>query len=215
VSHNDRVDLTLEVRPAESGGIEIAGRRGDLQIKKTVQGNGAFALELTSGHDRVAVAVNPQGTTVTRGKVAATLTRANPSEDEADRIRRALSDSKAVLQFRSVAAALIDAEDRSSAALAVIMADAVVGGLTGDVGAARRTARHLARPERARQRPVGMALDCYALMEQRFVEAWNDLYLCVGSVYGSFLYERLCGARWILQAESYWFGFMSCSGFNR
>ena len=106
----------------------------------------------------------------------------------------------------------LKSNDRSPAALAVIMADAAVGLLTGDVGAGRRAAKSLARGTLAGLRPAAMKTDCYESMESRFYYAWNDYAQCLVDVMWSSFYQSLCGWRWLLQVESYWFGFLTCSG---
>jgi hypothetical protein len=214
VTRNQAADVTFEVRPAASGGVEVAATRGDLQVTKTVQSTGEFVLTLTNARDTVAISVSGQGTTVTRGKSTVALRRNDASPDTDDKARRLLADSRAVLAYRSLAAALIDAEDRSPASMALIVGDAVVGMLTGDVGAARRIAKFLAHRAADNRRPVGMAIDCFTLMEQRMVEAWVDYWSCYGSLYPYSLIFDACGYRWVLQVESYWFSFISCSGFS-
>jgi hypothetical protein len=213
VTRNERADVTFEVRPSPDGGVELSAESGALHVRKTVQSTGEFVLELSTGTDKVTIAMTGQGTIVSRGKTSVEQRRSGGTTDAADRIRRLLADSKSVVQFRGVAAALLDAEDRSPAAIAFIVADAVVGLMTGDVGAPRRAAKFLAHSD-GRQRPVAMAIDCFYLMEQRMVEAWTDYLSCWGSVWPSAFYQELCAARWVIQVESYWFGFISCSGFS-
>ena len=214
VTRNERADVTFEVRPSETGGVEVSGRSGDLTITKTVQSTGEFVLEVATGRDKVSIAVTGQGTTVIRGKNTVRIPRGGASGDNEGKARRLLADSGGVLQLRGLAATLLDADDRSPSSLAVIMADATVGMLTGDVGAPRRTAQFLAHRANGNARPAAMALDCFSLMETRMVEAFSDYVGCYDSVYGNPLFTNLCGYRWIVQVESYWFGFISCTGFS-
>ena len=106
------------------------------------------------------------------------------------------------------------ADEWSAAAVAVIVADGTVGVLTGDVGAPGRGAQHLSRRGRARSRPAALAVDCFYLMETRFVTAWDDYVSCYYAVQDNPIYANLCAWRWTLQVESYWFSFISCSGFS-
>lgn len=214
VTRNDRADVTFEIRPASAGGVEVRARRGDLLITKTVQPTGDSVLELGDGHETVTVAVSAQGTRVTRNGATAMLGRTTPDNGAEARVRRLLAESSVVVRFRAAAAALLEANDASAPAVALLIADATVGMLTGDVGAPRRMAEHLARRGRSRVRPAGMALDCYTVMEQRMVEAYDDFGSCwYSTAYNSF-YQSLCSWRWTLQVESYWFSFISCTGFN-
>ena len=214
VTRNERADVTFELRPTESGGIEVSGRRGDLTITKTVQSTGEFVLEVATGRERVSIAVTGQGTTVVRGKDNVRIPRGGESGENEGKARRLLADSGGVLQLRGLAATLLEADDRSPSSLAMIMADATVGMLTGDVGAPRRIAQFLSHRANGNARPAAMALDCYSLMETRMVEAFSDYVGCYGSVYGNPIFMNLCGYRWIVQVESYWFGFISCTGFS-
>jgi hypothetical protein len=176
VTRNDRADVTFELRPAAGGGVEVSARSGDLQVTKTVQENGEFVLTLTTPRDAITISVSGQGTGVTRGRTSIVLPRTAASPEAKDRIRRLMAESRAVVRFREVAAALINAEDRSPASLAVIMADATVGLLAGDPGAPRRIAEYLAHGRSANARPAGLAVDCFAVMETRMVEAWGDYW---------------------------------------
>lgn len=214
VSRNEKADVTLELRPSANGGVEVSGQSGDLRITKTVQSNGEFVLELANSHDTVSIAVTGQGTTVLRGRTSVRIPRGASVGQSEEKARKLLAESGAVLQLRGLAATLLEAEDRSASSLALIMADATVGMLTGDVGAPRRIARFLAHRVNGNARPASMVLDCFALMETRMVEAFSDYVGCYDSVYPNSLFTNLCGYRWVIQVESYWFGFISCTGFS-
>jgi hypothetical protein len=214
VTRNDRADITFEIRPASAGGVEVRGRRGDLLMKKTVQPTGDSVLELADGHETVTVAISAQGTRVTRKGTTVMLGRATPDDAAEARVRRLLAESSVVVRFRAATAALLEANDVTAPAVAMLIADATVGMLTGDVGAPRRIAEHLARRGRSSVRQAGMALDCYTVMEQRMVEAYDDFGSCYYSTAYNSFYQSLCSWRWTLQVESYWFSFISCTGFN-
>ena len=215
VTRNDRADVTFELLPATSGsGVSIVARSGDLVATKTVQSTGAFVLELTSSRDRVSIAATAQGATVTRAGRSVVLRRDDQSDEATAHVRRMLADSEATVRFRGVAARLMEGEDRSHAALALILADATVGLLAGDVGAPRRAARYLVERRLRNVREAGMALDCYTVMETRMVEAWNDYGSCYYSTAYNTFYQYLCSWRWTIQVESDWFNFLSCTGFN-
>jgi hypothetical protein len=215
VFRNDRADVTFELAPASTGeGITVSGRRGDLEVTKTVQASGEFVLGLATARDRVAIAVTGRGATVTRGRTTILLPRSEPSEGQAIRIRRLLADSEAVVQYRALTASLMETDDRSHPGLALIMSDATVGLLGGDVGAPGRIARLLGQRRNANARRAGMAVDCFTTMETRMMEAWNDYGSCYYSTAYNSFYQSMCSWRWTLQVESYWFNFIGCSGFN-
>lgn len=214
VTRNDRADVTFEVRPAASGAIDLIARRGDLEVTKRVQPNGEFTLEIAAGKDRVAIGASGRGSSVSRGKTRVSLPRAGETEVVSTGARRLLAESNAVVKFRALTAALLADEDRSPAATAMIVADAAIGVLSGDVGAPGRAAQYLGRKGRGPGRRAALAVDCFALMETRFVEAWNDYANCWASTIANPIYQNLCAWRWTLQVESYWFSFISCSGFS-
>jgi len=214
VTRNEKVDATFEVRPSAAGGIEVSMTSGDLRVTKTVQGNGEFSLEVTSPRDTVSVLVNGQATQASRGRDKVRLPRAGGQEADEARVRRMMADSDSVVRFRRLAAGLLDSEDRSPAGLAIIMADATLGMMSGDVGAPRRVAKFLAHGGASKGRPASMAIDCFYTMEDRMMEAFNDYGACYSSVWPNPLLENMCGYRWLLQVESYWFSFITCSGFN-
>lgn len=214
ITRNDKADVTFELRQADKGGVEVTGASGDLLLKKTVQANGEFVLELSTPRDAVAFAVNGHETSAARGKTRVRMPRTAAGATEEVKARRLLADSEAVLKLRGLAAALIEADDRSPSSLSVIMADALVGALTGDVGAPRRIAKFLARNPGAGARPAAMAVDCFTVMETRMTEAFTDYAACWTSVSYFPYFQQACAVRWIVQAESYWFSFISCTGFN-
>jgi len=214
VSRNERANVTFEVRPAADGAVEVTGRSVGLDVKKTVHSNGDFVLELSAGTDKVTVAMNGQGPSISRGGKTIDLQRNATGSEQADAARRLLADSGALPRFRAINAALIEANDRSTASLAFILSDAVVGLLAGDVGAPRRIAQFLAQRGLSKIRNAAMAVDCFTTMETRFMEAWTDYQACIVSTLGWSIYQDMCAWRWVVQSESYWFSFIACSGFN-
>lgn len=217
VTRNEKADVTFEVRPAPDGGTQVSATGGGVQVTKTIQATGEFVLQLKAGTDTVSIAVGGRGTTVNRGRQRIDLPRNVDAPGRRPAVRRLLAESDAVVRARAVADALMVANDRSPAAMGLILADAVLGVLSGDVGAPRRIAEFMARGGTKNLRPAGMAIDCFTLMEQRMVEAWNDYVSCwmsVGSLIFSDYLQEACALRWVVQAESYWFSFISCTGFN-
>ena len=217
VTRNEKADVTFEVRPAADGGTQVTATSSGVQVTKTVQATGEFVLQLKAGSDTVSIAVNGRGTTVNRGRQRVDLPRNVDAPGRRPAARRLLAESDAVVRARGVADALMMANDRSPAAMGLILADAVLGVLSGDVGAPRCIAEFMARGGAKKLRPAGMAIDCFTLMEQRMVEAWNDYVSCwmsVGSLIFSDYLQEACALRWVVQAESYWFSFISCTGFN-
>ena len=211
VTRNDRADLTFEVRPAPSGALAIHAAGGELTVRKTVLQGGSWTLELQARNDRVSVSVSEQVINVLRDKTSVAVQLGAPSDERLLAVRRLLADSGAVTLFRGASAAIEASEDDAPASVAVLMADAVVGLLTGDVGAPRRIARHVARHTLSRERRIGMGTDCYAVWEQRVMAAWTDYTNCIMEVNPWAMLQIACAARWSLMVESYWWAFIACS----
>jgi hypothetical protein len=96
----------------------------------------------------------------------------------------------------------------------MLIADAAVGQLTGDVGAVRRAARFLAHAGDSNRRPAALLPECFQTMDSDMIFALDDYASCLGSVWGNVLWEDLCAWRWVVEVESVWFQFIGCSGFG-
>ncbi len=211
VTRHDGADATFELRPTDDGSVAMVGSSGGLQISKRVTSDGAFALDLSTGTDSVTIAASGQGTTVARNGTTISIPRTAASDDRPAQVHRLLAGSPAVMQLRRLGAALTDAEDRSAPGLAMVIADAAVGQLTGDVGAVRRAARYLAHNGGSNTRPASLLPDCFQSMEGDMMFALNDYAACLGSVWGNMFWEDLCAWRWVIEVESVWFTFIGCS----
>jgi hypothetical protein len=209
---NERADITFTTTALREGTLQVDAQGGGLLFRKKVLPNGTYTLTLQAGRDTVALAFEEHTIRVTRGRKTVALTLAKASDDDLDGAQRLLADSRAARLLRRAAVNLQDFEDDSAEAAALLMADAVVGVLTGDGNAPARVARHLSRRFGGRLRPAGMQVDCYTIWEQRVYAAYLDLESCESSFSVWDPTRYLCAARFLLQAESYWFSFISCSG---
>lgn len=210
----EKADITFSVTTTLDGAVQVEGRGGDLVFRKKVYENGGFTLEMEAPRDKVAISFAEHSIRLTRDRKTLTITPATASDEELDKVRRLLADSRAARLIRVAAAAVQDSEDDSASSAALLIGDALVGMLTGDAGAPGRIARHLARRARSRVRPVSFQIDCYNTWEQRVFRAsyeWED---CVRDFSVWNPTRNLCAVRWILQVESYWFSFMTCSGWS-
>jgi hypothetical protein len=211
---NDRADLTFSTTPMRDGTIQVDAQGGDLVLRKKIGPDGSFSLVLQTPRDRLSLSFQEHTITVTRGRNTVSLTPASTSDDDLDRVHRLLADSRAARLLRMAAAELQASEDDSAESSAVVMADAVIGMLSGDAGAPLRVGRHLSRRVRATVRPAGMQTDCYGTWERRVYFAYMDLESCERSFSVWNPTRYLCAARYILMAESYWFSMISCTGFQ-
>jgi hypothetical protein len=210
VRHFDKANLAVSAGLASDGSIQIEATGGDLGFRKRVQSDGRYTVELETPGDKVTLGVTESSIAVTRGRKTVTL-RADASQGQFDDLRKMLADSRAIDLLRSTGAEFEASGEESAASTPIVLVDALVGSLTGDVGASRRAARTLSKRARAQLRPVGRPNTCYYQWEQSIIFAYMELEQCFFS--GSF-FPMWCNLRWTIQAESAWFGFIACSGFG-
>jgi hypothetical protein len=208
VRHYQKPNLTFNASTTVEGEVLLEGAGVDFGFRKKVQSSGRYSLDLEAGRDKVALRVTESEITISRGGQVIIVTPDAP-EAVADSVRRLLADSAAVRKLRSAGAVFEADEDDSPAASAVLLSDAVVGALAGDVGAPRRVARLLSKRARAMSRSAGQRPpSCYYQWEQSMMWVWMDFEECAVL----WNYGGWCTARWTLQTESAWFSFLSCSG---
>jgi hypothetical protein len=210
VRHFDRANITVSAGTTVDGAIQVEAAGGDLSFRKRVQADGRYTMEIEAPRDKVSIGVTENAITVTRGRKTITITP-EASQRQADDLRRMLADSRAIDLLRNAGAELEASGDDSAASTPVVLADALVGTLTGDVGASRRAARRLSEKARAQLRPVGRPNTCYYQWEQTILFAYMELEECV---IVSGIWPVWCHVRWTMQAESAWFSLISCSGFG-
>ncbi len=213
VRHVPHAELTLAGRFSQDGAFEIEARGGNLVLQKRSLPAGGFALDLTAPKDSVSIAFSDSGVTVTRNKRRRAVSLSADSLEELDGIRQLLAGSAAVRLTRTAAAAVQESEDDSLASTSLLIADALVGLLTGDDGAAARTSKHLSRHARAGIRRIATP-DCYTIWEGRVVRSGYEWESCARAFSVWNPVRNLCAFRWVLAVESYWFSFLSCSGLN-
>jgi hypothetical protein len=211
----EKADITLRSYPARDGSVEVEARGGDLQFRKSIRANGSYALTLQAPHDTIVIAVEEHTISITRDKKTVALSLGSATDEDFDKAQKMLADSRAARLMRAAAANVQDSGDDSPESASFILADAVVGMLTGDGAAPIRAARHLTRHVRANLRPAMLQVDCYTTWESRISAAYNDFAACIDdfAIWNPTRY--LCATRWLLQAESYWFSFITCSGFSQ
>jgi hypothetical protein len=207
-------DLTFEATTTVDGGIQVEARGGDLVFRKKVLPNGSFVLELNGRGDSVVISFNQDTITVGRNRRQLTIAVGSNLDERLSAAQRLLAGSKSAGLLRLAAAAVQDAEEDSAAAASLLVGDAVIGMLTGDIGAPARAGRYLARHARARVRQAAMQTDCYYSWENAVLRASYEWESCATSFSVWNPTRHLCAFRWMLQVESYWFTFLSCTGFS-
>jgi hypothetical protein len=213
VRHVEAAEITFHGSPTADGGIQIEGRGGDLVFRKRSHATGRLTIDLEAPGDRVGIALTEHAVTISRRGRRITIPLSGGSDRDLDNARVLLAGSSAVRLARVAAAAVQDAEDDSASSASLLMADALVGMLTGDSGAPGRVARHLSRHARTGIRRAATT-DCYLEWEGRVLRSSFEWESCARSFSVWNPTRNLCAFRWLLQVESYWFTFISCTGFN-
>lgn len=197
------------------GRVQVEGRLGDLSFRKSVDHVGRVAVDLEAARDTLHLEMDERGISLTRDRETVRLLPGSSSEAEFDAARRMLGGSQAAGLLRAAAARVMEMDDDAADSVAVLMVDAVVGMLSGDVGAPGRLAKHLPRHALERTRRAAVVLsNCYTTWEQNTLIAsyeWEDCALSF-SIWDPI--RHVCAFRWALQVESYWFSFLTCSGLS-
>jgi hypothetical protein len=213
VRHLDRAEITFHASLTQDGAVQVEGRGAEFVFRKKSRPNGHFTLDLEGPDDKVGISLAEDSATITRGRRRVTLLLRALSERDLDEARVLLAGSSAVRLARVAAAAVQDSEDDSAAAVSLLISDALVGMLSGDAGAPGRIARHLARHGRAGIRRAATT-DCYGDWERKVLAASYEWESCASAFSVWNPIRNVCAFRWTLQVESYWFSFLSCTGFN-
>lgn len=207
----EKLDLTIGAGATADGAIQIEARTGDLGFRKKLQSDGRYTLDLEVPGDRISIGVTENGVTVERSGTTIAVSPEMSQSQLAD-VRRMFADSRAIDLLRAAGADIEASEEDSAAVVPLVLADSLVGTLTGDVGAARRAARLLSRRARAQFRPVQTRPNtCYQQWQNAVLWAYMDWEECV------FLWDwwfGWCSLRWSMEVDSAWFQFITCSGFG-
>jgi hypothetical protein len=203
----------LTVRLASDGTGVLEARVGELEIRKAVQPNGHHVLALQMRNDQVTITANGAVVEVRRGDEAATLDLFGTTEDAFLQTRKVLAGSRAIRAFRTLVMNLDPASEETPATAALMVSDALVGFLDGDVGAVERLGRRFVEKRAARIRPASLfkGPGCFEIYEAEVLRAWKDYQDCRDSFAWWNPLKEGCTLRWLLWAESAWFSFLGCS----
>jgi hypothetical protein len=195
---------------APDGSAYLHAVAGDLDVMKQVSRTGANTLRLRRGDDSVEFRVDHAGVTVSRGGQSVQLLAETAGETELAAVRVLLAGSRSVRALRLLGTTLGTGAMRSPGGLALVLADAVVGLLDGDVTAVQRLAERLGG-RRPAVRLAAAGGGCYETWEGEAVGAWDDYWDCMITHVDSGLWRDLCSFRWVMWAESAWFSFLKCA----
>ncbi len=217
--HQDaRSGATFFFSSTADGAARMTVIGGELQIEKIVYADGRFRVALQAGDDLVSIAGMPGIVKVQRGKERGrSLDVGRASEDEWLQTKVVLAGSRAVRLFRALADSLENGTLQTPAGTAVLMTDALLGLLDGDVGAVHRLGERLRAARQAKIRPAALGqaefLMCYYKFAWAADEALDTYYDCAKNYYNWDPRQLGCSFQWVLMAESAWWQFIGCSTF--
>lgn len=214
--------LTAGVTAGLDGSLNVVATAGDLTVRKNVQADGRFVVEIARGNgDTIEIAGDAVGLRVRSGREAAVALQADRGagfEERARHVRTWLARSEAVQRLRQITTALDLQDAATPEALSLRVTGALVAELSGDAAAAQRfsravTAKLAQRLRRAQSGGSGYQMTCWDTYSRMVNQAANQLESCIASfaVYNPM--RQVCAAVWVLQVESAWFQFLSCSSF--
>jgi len=207
-------EMAYAVVRMPDGGIRFSGSRTDLEFQKTSYADGHFAFEIASGRDRVSIRLNAFALAVTRaGRTVSSASNAL-SPETFSIVRAMLAGSPAIAQYRRLAAGLTARHDQSPQAYGVLLGATVIAWLGGDDGAPARFAHDASSR-------LGVAFrvrrgDCWAEYEANLMNAESDMNACFAgaalqsSSFWQWAYAAGCSTEYLVRADGYWFGYLSC-----
>lgn len=207
-------EVAYSVERMPDGGIRFSGKTTELAFHKTSYGDGHFAFEIESGHDRVTIRLNAFALVVARaGRTVSSATNTLTPETLSS-VRAMLAGSPALAQYRGLAAGLAARHDQSPQAYGVLLGATVIAWLGGDAGAPARFARDAGNR-------MGVVFrvrrgDCWADYEANLMNAESDMNACFAgaalqtSSFWQWAYAAGCSTEYLIRADGYWFGYLSC-----
>lgn len=212
--HDTELGLTTQTAAASDGALVVTAQAAGLTIDKRVYSDGRFDVRIATGKaDHVVIAADAEGIRVAAAH--GETIRLDPSGDteyepRLRRVRGWLAASAAVGQFRQLVDALDRRGGRDPEALSLRATGALVAELLGDPGAARRFGERVAGGA-AYRKVQQYTYSCFDIYQRLVLQASYQLESCIASfaVYNPL--RQVCAAVWVLQVESAWFQFLSCS----
>ncbi len=216
-----RTDASFFFSLAADGGIRVTARAGELEVDKVVYRDGRSVVVLKAGADRVSVAVNVVTVEVERGDEQRRLDVLKAGDEEWLQVRVMLAGSKALRLFRALASSFDPSTLKTPAGAAVVLSDAVLGYLDGDLGAISRLTRQMRAAVQARIKPVRLTSggqesekDCWHTYEGETMHAMDDYDSCMAMFKWYDPRRAACLTVWTLQAEVAWAELISCAGLH-
>jgi hypothetical protein len=211
--------IPFEVVRHPDGGIEILVHGPGVEFRKTSYQGGRFVMQIATEDDRLGIAAGDEAITVSRNRQSVSMSAAGARREALDKIRRLLEGGTAAGALHEFAGSLDERAQESPAVYAILVADAFVSVLTGDIEATKclvqRAREARARSSRggggARVRPAQW-VDCWVGYSGSLMTAFGDMISCIGETAWLGDVGLLgCEGVYFLRAEGYWFEYLSCS----
>jgi len=218
VHHDARTNTTFFYSLTSDGGVRITASAGDLEVDKVVYPDGRSRIVLGADNDRVSLTIGVGVVDIERrgaGRMQVDVPRA--AEAEWLQAKVLLAGSKALRRFRALASSLDAPTLKTPGGAAVVLSDAVLGHLDGDVGAVGRLLQQMRTAVQARIRPVHFEapeVDCWHDYETQTLHAMDDYDSCLAMFRWYDPKRAACLFVWTLQAEAAWAELIACSGLH-
>ncbi len=213
--HDPRTNAAFFLSLTADQAVRMTATAQGLSIEKKVYRDGHFQIVLKAGEDVLTVATSRFAVDVTRGKRQMRVQVAEATENELLQLQTLLAGSRALRSFRTLASSLDPTTLETPAGSSIVLSDAFLGFLNGDVSAVARLRRNIQAAAQAKLRPVAFALaggnDCWEKYLQEVMLADKHYWECSNYYRWWDPRQEICGLGWVLETESAWFQFIACS----
>ncbi len=210
-SHPD-LGLSAAITATDDGGVVLEASLPDLTFRKIVYPDGRFVAELAQGRDRLVLAGDFEGVSVTRDGKSLKVRPSLDNDRHGQQVRQWVASSSAARRFRQLTAALEVAGAFDAVALGLRVTGAVLAELEGDAAAAQRLSRQLvARAAPQVRKAADYPPSCWDQYKRLVLGAAHELEECYSSFYVWNPMRQLCSFVWAIQVEAAWFGLLGCS----
>lgn len=198
-------------------GLDAAGlkrseaRIGRVRLVKTVDPNRLVHLAIDGGDEPASVVMMRGRVDVAVGSRAFSIT-ASTSDTDLLAMRQALASSPAVQTVRATVARLSSDVAASVEGADLLVSNALLASLDGDLGALARVGRRLGEWLAAPAVEARLVLEtCYDAWKQEAVAAMNWVEQCYNDFeWWNVVMRDLCFVEWTLRVEAAWFEFLRC-----
>jgi len=217
VQHDARTNATFFFSSIGGGAVRMTVTAADLEVEKIVYPGGRSRIVLQAGSDRVSVTIGVGVVNVERrgaGRLQLDIGRA--TETEWLQAKALLAGSKAVGLLRALADNLDERSLKGAGGAAIVLSDALIGHLDGDVAAVGRLLSKMRASLKARIRPAALSEEeeggkCWHTYEVAVTHAADDYNACRRMFSWYDPRQAACAFVWSVQAEVAWAELLACS----